>query len=56
MKFKERLIMKKYTSPEIEITELQQADVILTSGSIEEIAEVDSAETLSWESVKNLFK
>ena len=32
--------MEKYISPELEITELEKTDVIMASGSLEEVAEV----------------
>jgi len=48
--------MKIYATPEIEVTELEMPDVITTSGMLENVAELDSVETFSWETIKQLLR
>ena len=48
--------MKIYTTPELEITALETTDVITASGTLESVAELDSVETFSWETIKELLR
>ena len=48
--------MKKYIAPEVKVTELSDTDVIMASGAFKDVANVDSEETLSWDTIKELFR
>lgn len=48
--------MKKYTTPKIEITIIEMTDIITTSGTLEQTAEVDFLEKFSWEALKESLK